>query len=90
MGVLGLVAWATNKTPWRWLTLPLVGLFVAALVWHALRDQKRFAALVAEPALRGKVAACPRCEYDLRGNPNALSCPECGLSVPPRVRAEGA
>ena len=26
---------------------------------------------------------CPRCDYDLRGNPSALSCPECGCPLTP-------
>jgi len=29
---------------------------------------------------------CPVCIYDLTGNPNAITCPECGWEIPATVR----
>ncbi len=31
---------------------------------------------------------CPACGYDLRGNPSATSCPECGAAVPAMMQGK--
>ena len=37
---------------------------------------------------RGRRGVCPLCEYDLRGNPSACSCPECGVNLTTRMIPE--
>jgi hypothetical protein len=46
-----------------------VGVFVSVNAWFRLR--------------RLPIEACKTCGYDLRGNPSAVMCPECGAVTTP-------
>ena len=54
----------------HWFSLVLTGGFPA---WHFSRSWRR---------RRRTPGGCGSCNYDLRGNPCAARCPECGTAVP--------
>ena len=68
--------WAWEEDAW-WLACSLIaGVLLLPWTWWLSRQvQRRFRATM---ALRG---TCWRCGYDLRGNPAATACPECGEGV---------
>ena len=51
--------------------------------WIARFIDKQFRIIMASPH-------CIECGYDLRGNPDATTCPECGAEVPQIVDAQQA
>ncbi len=73
----------TRHVPWRCLNCservdPTMG-----LCWNCGHDREG----VAQPAMfidavDTDTSRCSRCAYELKGNPDALACPECGEPVP--------
>jgi hypothetical protein len=56
----------------------LRGPAIAQKVEHLLASRSR--------VLQPQDPSCPRCGYNLRGNPQAANCPECGLTISDALR----
>jgi hypothetical protein len=81
---------ATWTIAWRWGHDPLVftsTILVVAPIWNLVAY--RFAAMYARRHRRLE-GHCIACDYDLRGNRGASTCPECGAATPGVVGAPGS
>lgn len=72
-----------NHTPWRCKHCNERVDPTMALCWNCGHDR----AGVAQPAMfvhevDVDTSVCAACQYDLKGNPEATACPECGEPVP--------
>ena len=69
---VGLAWW--DRDP-LWMSLALFMLLVSWTWWLSRRVKRRFRATMAQRLI------CWQCGYDLRGNPTATACPECGEAI---------
>ena len=71
--------WVWDRDSWFWILLACIAVLLTPWAWWLNRQVKR--RCDATLALR---TTCWRCGYDLRGNPDAGACPECGQAIASR------